>query len=204
MGFLLLGMILEAVGKDRLDRLAQRHIFNPLQMPDTSYCPSADITDRIPPTEFKTNLRTGLVHGEVHDENAAALGGIAPHAGLFATAEDLGRFLRAWLNNGILDGARVFPAKATQTFITRAHLVPNSTYALGWDTVSPGASTTGRHFSERSFGSLGFTGTSIWADPERNLGVILLTNRVHPTRDNDQIKQLRPEFHDAISEALRY
>lgn len=202
MGYLLIGLALEAVGKDRLDRLAKQCVFDPLGMDGAMYCPPPELRDRIAPTEVKTNLRTGLVHGEVHDENAAALGGVAAHAGVFARAQDLGRFLRAYLGEGMLDGRRVLPAEGVRLFTARAHLAPQSTRALGWDTVSPEGSTAGRYFSPRAFGALGFTGTSIWADPERDLGVVLLTNRVHPTRENGQIKQLRPEFHDAVSEGL--
>ncbi len=196
MGFLVLGVILETIGNNRLDHLAEELVFEPLQMNDTLYCPRPRLKHRIPPTENSTHLREGLVHGEVHDENAAAMGGIASHSGLFSTAGDLAKFLRAWL------GADIFPGQTIRQFTTRANIAPNSTWALGWDTVSPGRSSAGRHFSAQSFGSLGFTGTSLWADPIRDLGVILLTNRVHPTRENAQIKHLRPEFHDAISEAL--
>ncbi len=196
MGFLVLGKVLETIGEGRLDLLAKQRVFEPLEMRDTLYCPSPDLRHRIPPTEHSTNLRDGLVHGEVHDENAAAMGGIASHAGLFSTAGDLAKFLRAWL------GAGLFPGQGIRQFTTRVNIAPKSTWALGWDTVSPGVSSSGRHFSEQSFGALGFTGTSIWADPIRDLGVVLLTNRVHPTRENAQIKHLRPEFHDAISEAL--
>ena len=196
MGFLVLGKVLETIGEGRLDVLAKQRVFEPLAMRDTLYCPSPDLLHRIPPTERGTHLRDGLVHGEVHDENAAAMGGIASHAGLFSTARDLAKFLRAWL------GAGIFPERGIRQFTTRANIAPKSTWALGWDTVSPGISSSGRHFSERAFGSLGFTGTSVWADPIRDLGVVLLTNRVHPTRENAQIKHLRPEFHDAISEAL--
>jgi CubicO group peptidase (beta-lactamase class C family) len=202
MGFLLLGMALETIGGARLDRLAQQFIFDPLGMKDACYCPGEDMRPRILPTELKTNLRTGLVWGEVHDENAAAMGGIASHAGVFATANDLANFVRMWLCGGIFDGAVILSEEVAMMFTRRAHLVPNSTWALGWDTVSPGGSSSGRHFSDRSFGSLGFTGTSVWVDSERDLGVVLLTNRVHPTRDNLQIKDLRPAFHDAVSQAM--
>ena len=196
MGFLVLGKILETIGGHRLDRLVKQHVFEPLNMNDTCYCPPSHLKHRIAPTEDGTNLREHLVRGEVHDENAAAMGGIASHAGLFSTAHDLSKCLLAWL------GAGIFPKRGIRQFTTRANIAPNSTWALGWDTVSPGGSSSGHHFSEQSFGSLGFTGTSVWADPIRNLGVILLTNRVHPTRENTQIAHLRPEFHDAISEAL--
>ena len=196
LGFLTLGKILETIGGHRLDHLVKQHIFEPLKMNDTRYCPPPHLKHRIAPTENGSDLRDHLVHGEVHDENAAAMGGIASHAGLFSTAHDLAKCLRAWL------GAGIFPKRSIPQFTTRANLAPNSTWALGWDTVSPGKSSSGSHFSEQSFGSLGFTGTSVWADPIRDLGVILLTNRVHPTRENNQIAHLRPEFHDAISEAL--
>ena len=196
MGFLLLGIMLETISDNSLDRLVKQHILDPLQMNDTYYCPPANLKNRISPTEQNTNLRNSLVHGEVHDENAAAMGGIASHAGLFSTAPDLAKFLCAWLRDDI------FPPKAIHQFITRSNIVPQSTWALGWDTVSSQGSSTGHHFTKKSFGSLGFTGTSIWADPIRNIGVILLTNRVHPTRNNTQIKHLRPEFHDAISQAF--
>jgi CubicO group peptidase (beta-lactamase class C family) len=202
MGFLLLGMVLEAIGGERLDALAQKFVFDPLNMIDACYCPGVGLKPRILPTEKKTNLRNGLVWGEVHDENAAAMGGVASHAGVFATADDVARLLQMWLCGGVLDGKRMLSEGVVMAFTQRAHLAPNSTWALGWDTVSAGGSSTGRSFSERSFGSLGFTGTSIWADPERDLGVVLLTNRVHPTRDNWKIKDLRPEFHNAVSDAL--
>ena len=202
MGFLVLGMALEAIGGERLDVLAQEYVFDPLNMQDACYCPKASLKPRILPTEAKTNLRNELVWGEVHDENAAAMGGVASHAGVFATADDVARLLQMWLCGGVLDGKRMLSEAVVTLFTQRALLAPNSTWALGWDTVSVGGSSTGHSFSERSFGSLGFTGTSIWADPERDLGVVLLTNRVHPTRDNWQIKDLRPAFHNAVSEAL--
>ena len=196
LGFLTLGKILETIGGHRLDHLVRQHIFEPLEMNDTWYCPPPHLKHRIAPTEDGSDLRDHLVHGEVHDENTAAMGGIASHAGLFSTAHDLSKCLLAWL------GAGIFPKRSIPQFTTRANIAPNSTWALGWDTVSPGGSSSGRYFSEQSFGILGFTGTSVWGDPIRDLGVILLTNRVHPTRENNQIAHLRPEFHDAISEAL--
>lgn len=202
MGFLMLGLILEAIGGTRLDALAQEMIFDPLGLRDACYCPEEDLKDRILPTEVKTNLREGLVWGEVHDENAAAMGGVASHAGVFASALDLEPFVRMWLCGGRLDEKRFLSVETVDLFTTRAHLAPNSTWALGWDTVSLGGSSSGQYFSDRAFGSLGFTGTSLWIDPKRDLGVVLLTNRVHPTRDNWQIKDLRPAFHDAVSAAF--
>lgn len=202
MGFLLLGMALEAVGGAQLDRLAQDFVFDLLGMRDACYCPREGLKGRIVPTEKKTNLRSHLVWGEVHDENAAAMGGIASHAGVFAPAGDVAKLVQMWLCGGWFANQRVLSEAVVNLFIRRARLAPDSTWALGWDTVSAKGSSAGRYFSEQSFGSLGFTGTSIWADPTRDLAVILLTNRVHPTRDNWQIKTLRPAFHDAVLEAF--
>lgn len=202
LGYILLGRIAELAGDKPLDSLARQLVFEPMGMKETTYRPGAELLPRIPPTEQNERWRHRLIHGEVHDENAAAMGGVAPHAGLFAPADDLGRFLRAWLAEGELDGRGVFDREWVRRFTTRADIVPGSTRALGWDTVSPTGSMAGRHFSPRSFGHSGFTGTTLWADPERDLGVVLLTNRVHPTRENEGIRRLRPEFHDAVAEAL--
>lgn len=202
LGFLLLGALVEQASGERLERLAQRLIFDPVGMEETVYRPGADLLARIPPTEYDRAWRDRLVHGEVHDENAAEMGGVAPHAGLFGTADDLGRFLRLFLCEGRWEGRRIFSMARIRRFTSRAGIVPGSTRALGWDTVSDEGSSAGRFFLPRSYGHLGFTGTSMWADPERNLGVVLLTNRVHPTRENQGIRALRPAFHDAVSGAL--
>ncbi len=201
-GFILLGALLERVSGQRPDRLARQYVLDPLGMAGTTYRPGRKLHPRIPPTEYDADVRERLIHGEVHDENAWAMGGVAPHAGLFGHAEDLGRFLHPFLNGGRMGGRQVFPKDRVHAYTARANLVPGSTRSLGWDTVSGERSTTGTHFSPESFGSLGFTGTSIWADPKRDLGVVLLTNRIHPNRKNRGIRRLRPEFHDAISEAL--
>ena len=202
LGFILLGALLERVSGQRLGRLARQYVFDPLGMADTTYRPGRELHYRIPPTEYDTTVRGRLIHGEVHDENAWAMRGVAPHAGLFGTADDMRRFLQTFLNGGRMEGRRVFPKDKINAYTARANLVPGSTRALGWDTVSEEGSTTGMHFSPRSYGSLGFTGTSIWADPKRDIGVILLTNRIHPSRENMGIKRLRPEFHNAVAKAL--
>jgi CubicO group peptidase (beta-lactamase class C family) len=201
-GFLLLGGVLERVGRDSLDRLAQRLVLGPMGMDDTGYRPGCDLRERIPPTEWDREWRGRLVKGEVHDENAAAMGGVAPHAGLFGTAEDLGRSVRFYLCGGSLGDRNVLPEDGIRRYVSRACIVLESTRALGWDTVSEQGSSTGRHFSRHAYGHLGFTGTSVWADPERDLGVVLLTNRTYPTRDNQGIQRLRPEFHDAVAQAM--
>jgi CubicO group peptidase (beta-lactamase class C family) len=142
-----------------------------------------------------------LVHGEVHDENAFGLGGVAPHAGLFATARSLGAFAQMMLNGGAYGGRRLLNPGTIARFTRRANLVEGSSRALGWDTPSE-PSAAGALFSKSSYGHTGFTGTSLWIDPKRELFAILLTNRVHPTRENSRITELRPAFHDAVMQAI--
>ena len=202
LSFLLLGAAVERVGGAPLEELARRYVLGPVGMEETMYLPGSELLGRIPPTEFQAEQRRGLIHGQVHDGNAWAMGGVAPHAGLFGTAADLGRFLRVILNGGKHEGTRVFSEGAIRRFTSRAGLAPGSTRALGWDTVSKAGSSSGAHFSDRSFGHTGFTGTSVWVDPDRDVGVVLLANRVHPTRENEGIRKLRPEFHDAVMEAV--
>ena len=160
------------------------------------------LLDRVAPTEYDV-WRGRLPHGEVHDENAHALGGIAPHAGLFGTARDVAAFARAMLNGGAYGPVRIASAESVALFTRRAGLVPGSSRALGWDTPSE-PSSAGRYFSARSYGHTGFTGTSLWIDPDRELIVVLLTNRVHPSRENIAIRRLRPAIHDAVVLAIDY
>lgn len=202
MGFILLGAVIEHLEKRPLNEVFRDRIREPLRLHETVFCPGPSNRERIVPTENDLNWRGRLVHGEVHDENAAVMGGVAPHAGLFSTVRNVSRFVRLWLNEGRLDGKRYLPANVVRLFRSRAALVEGSTWGLGWDTVSASGSTSGQHFSPTSYGSLGFTGTSIWIDPERQIGVVLLTNRVHPTRENQGIRELRPQFHDAVMEAV--
>ncbi len=200
-GLLLLGEILERVSGSRLDVLAQDRIFGPLGMTDTGYRPAAELLPRIAPTEDNP-WRGHVVHGQVHDENTVVLGEVAAHAGLFSTTGDLATFLQMLLNGGAMRGERLLRADTIARFTRRAGLVPGSSRALGWDTPSGDRSSAGGFFSASSFGHTGFTGTSIWVDPERELFAVLLTNRVHPTRENDGIFRLRPSFHDAVARAL--
>jgi CubicO group peptidase (beta-lactamase class C family) len=138
-----------------------------------------------------------VLQGEVHDENAAALGGVAAHAGLFGTAAAVGNAARWWLRllQGQDDAATGMSARAATAFATRSS-VPGSSRALGWDTMLP-TSSCGTRMSARAVGHTGFTGTSLWIDPEQDLYFVLLTNRVHPTRHNDAIRPVRRQFHDA-------
>jgi beta-N-acetylhexosaminidase len=200
LGIILLGEILSRVAGQPLQEFVQERVFEPLGMTDTLYAPGPDLLPRIAPTEYDT-WRGCLVRGEVHDENAFALGGVAPHAGLFSTAGDLARFTQMLLNGGVLEHHRIVSRETVELFTSPAGN-GDSTRALGWDTKSPEKSSAGMFFSPRSFGHTGFTGTSIWVDPDRELFVILLTNRVYPTRDNQLIRKARPAVADAVVTAL--
>jgi CubicO group peptidase (beta-lactamase class C family) len=200
LGIILLGEILERAAGRPFETFVRKRLLDPLGMRDTLFRPPAGLRPRIAPTEVDP-WRGRLVHGEVHDENAFALGGVAPHAGLFATAADLARFAQMLLNGGILDGRRIVSRETVDLFTRRAG-IPGSDRALGWDTKSAEGSSAGTLFSPRSFGHTGFTGTSIWIDPERQLYVILLTNRVYPTRENNLIREARPAVADAVVRAL--
>jgi CubicO group peptidase (beta-lactamase class C family) len=212
LGIILLAEVLERVAGEPLEEVARRRIFEPLGMVHTQYLPPVALRPRIAPTEDDP-WRGRVLVGEVHDENAFALGGVAPHAGLFSTAGDVARFAQALLNGGELGGRRLVSPTTVERFTRRAG-VPGSTRALGWDTPTngedprssvpgePGYSSAGSLFSPGSFGHTGFTGTSMWMDPERELFVVLLTNRVHPTRENRRISRVRSRLADAVVRAL--
>ena len=200
LGLILLGEILERVAGESLDAFVRRRVFEPLGMRDTLFRPGSELIERIAPTE-NDPWRGRVVRGVVHDENAFALGGVAPHAGLFSTAGDLARFAQMMVNGGVFEHHRLF-SRATALSFTRKAGVPDSDRALGWDTKSPEGSSAGSLFSPNSYGHTGFTGTSIWIDPERELFVILLTNRVHPTRENKLIRRVRPAVADAVVRSL--
>ena len=201
LGVMMLGEILERVSGTDLNTFAKQRLLEPMKMRDTGYKPSDSMKSRIAPTEFDKDWRRRMVWGEVHDENAAGLGGIAPHAGLFGTAPDLARFAAMLLNGGVFENRR-YIAPDTLTLFTTRGTVPDSSRALGWDTPSE-KSSAGTLMSARAFGHTGFTGTSMWMDPETGVFVILLTNRVHPTRDNNQIREARPQIADAVMRGLR-
>jgi CubicO group peptidase (beta-lactamase class C family) len=212
LGIILLGDILERLGGMPFGELAHKRVLEPLAMKDARYRPPADLVERIAPTE-NDPWRGRVVRGEVHDENALALGGVAPHAGLFASAPDLAHLAQALLDGGTFGGRRIVSRATVELFTERAG-VPVSSRALGWDTPTdesglrsstpgqPGYSSAGSLFSARSFGHTGFTGTSMWMDPQRGLYVILLTNRVHPTRENNKIRDTRARVADAVVRAL--
>jgi CubicO group peptidase (beta-lactamase class C family) len=196
--FVLLGMVIERIAGVPLDRFLEERVFGPLGMRDTGFQPDSALKPRIAPTEVDT-MRGGLVHGFVHDENAWALGGVAGHAGLFSSARDLATFARLMLGGGSLGEVRLLRPTTIARWTARQSGA--SSRALGWDTPAPGSSA-GRFFSPRSFGHTGFTGTSIWLDPERGVFVILLTNRVNPTRQNQRHSALRRAVADAVMESI--
>jgi CubicO group peptidase (beta-lactamase class C family) len=200
LGMILLGEVLERAAGQPFESFVRQRVLVPLGMRHTGFRPAPALRRRIAPTEIDP-WRGRLLQGEVHDENAYALGGAAPHAGLFGTAGDLARLARLLLAGGVLDGRRIVSRETVERFTRRAG-IPDSDRALGWDTKSATGSSAGSLFSSHSFGHTGFTGTSIWIDPDRGLAVILLTNRVHPTRDNDLIREARPAVADAVVRAI--
>ncbi len=197
-GFIILGVALERLAEESLDRFCQREIFGPLGMVNTTFNPPAEIRSAIPPTADDKTFRRRIIQGEVQDENACVLAGVAGHAGLFATAEDLARFAHAILSGG----TPILRSETIALFTKREAAPAGSSRALGWDTPST-PSQSGNYLSPSSFGQLGYTGTSLWIDPERQLSITLLTNRTWPDSANQAIKQVRPRFHDAVVESLR-
>lgn len=208
LGFILLTEVLEKVAGARLDVFCEKHVFNNLGLQNTFYAPLGAETPRhgrpaeaFAATEFNPWLNRYLV-GEVHDDNTHAMGGVSGHAGLFSTSSDVFSFAQQYLR--IFHGERslIHSPELLREFWRRRVFPNGSMRAYGWDVPTPDASSSGRHFSDLSFGHLGFTGTSIWIDVAREVVVILLSNRVHPTRDNEKIKTLRPQVHDLIMEKL--
>lgn len=196
-GFIIFGVALERLADEPLDRFSQREIFAPLAMTHTTFNPPAELRSQIPPTVDDRTFRHRIIQGEVYDENASVLGGVAAHAGLFSTATDLARFAQAMLNGG----PPILRPETVVLFTRRESAPPATSRALGWDTPST-PSQSGRYLSSHSYGHLGYTGTSLWIDPTRQLSIALLTNRTWPDCSNQAIKQVRPKFHDAIIEAL--
>ncbi|HEV2749481.1 MAG TPA: serine hydrolase domain-containing protein [Gemmatimonadales bacterium] len=188
---------------ESFDRFLAERVFRPLGMPATRFLPPPAWRDRIAPTEHDTLFRHRWLRGEVHDESAARLGGVSGNAGLFSNALDLTRLAAMLLNGGAWDSLQLIRAETVAEFTTRQNIPPGSTRALGWDTpADSGYSSAGAELSRRSFGHTGFTGTSMWMDPDRDLFVILLTNRVHPTRANTAILRVRARVADLVAEAL--
>jgi len=197
-GFILLGEVLSRKTDLPLDLFAQQEMFTPLGMMHTRFNPPPEWNAQIPPTEDDRTFRKRIVQGEVNDENAYVMGGVAGHAGVFAPATDVARFAECMLRGGV----PLFQPATVKLFTRREETPAGTSRALGWDTPSLLESSSGTLFSLASFGHLGFTGTSLWIDPGRRLSVTLLTNRTWPNRSSQAIRQVRPLVHDAIVEAL--
>ena len=207
MGFIILGEIIEIICGKGLDKYCEEKIFNPLSLSATFY---NNLFEQSSALKQKNRLfastencpwRKKVLEGEVHDDNAYAMGGIAGHTGVFSTGIDLHRFTTEILKCYSGEGGFI-PQRIVREFLMRQDIVRGSSWALGWDTPSPDISTSGHYFSKKSAGHLGYTGTSIWIDLEREIEIILLTNRVHPTRENRSIAKFRPEIHDLVMKEI--
>ncbi|NQU14506.1 MAG: serine hydrolase [Desulfobacteraceae bacterium] len=205
LGFMILEWIIEETAGVPMNLFLDRHFYNPLSLERTFIC------DTTVPGRFKANQfaatedcpwREEVIQGVVHDENAYALGGHSGHAGLFGTCEEVYVLVSLLMNHFYGRQGYYLRPETVRTFFTRQRLVKDGTWALGWDTPSPKNSSSGRYFSENSVGHLGFTGTSVWLDLDRDVTVIFLTNRVHPKRNNEKIRAFRPILHDTIMENL--
>jgi serine-type D-Ala-D-Ala carboxypeptidase len=194
-GGILMGEIVRAVSGERIDEYFSRHIAVPLKLHDSMFLPPASLLPRIAPTEVDP-WRQRHLRGEVHDENASILGGVSGHAGLFSSARDLARIAQLYLNHGELGGVRIWKPETIVQFGT----VQDSTFsnrALGWETPT-GTNSAGHLMKRPAFGHTGFTGTSIWIDPAHDLFIVLLTNRVNPTRANTKITAVRQALADSV------
>jgi len=207
LGFMLLEWIIERASGRDFSSFLNAALYRPLGLQSLHL----DAVDRVPayPQDLYAATedcpwRKEIMQGHVHDENAYALGGHSGHAGLFGTASDVLALATMVLNAYHGDGTAPIARETARSFLSRQGLVPNSTWALGWDTPSLKGSSSGNLFSSSSVGHTGFTGTSIWIDLERRVAVVFLTNRVHPTRSNQTIKGFRPELHNLIMRELGY
>lgn len=203
-GFILLGKALEVLTRESLASWVRREVFQPLDLRSTGYNPPLDKRQLIPPTEEDTTLRERRIQGEVQDENAWRLKGVAGHAGLFSNVPDLLRFAGEILRAGVSEADRATPLLFSKEIVeefAERQLPEGSARALGWDTPSKNSSS-GHHFSPHSIGHLGYSGCSLWIDLDAAVAVVLLTNRTWPDRKSQLIREVRPAFHDAVRDAL--
>jgi CubicO group peptidase (beta-lactamase class C family) len=203
-GFIVLGNLVEKIGGMPVDQFAKKHVFEPLKMTDTGYRPAGELLKRVAPTG-KRDGKTIL--GEVHDPRAYQMGGVAGHAGLFGTADDLARYCRMLLRGGELDGVRVLKPETVKAF-TEPHAVPGGkdgrpwARSFGWDVDTSYSAPRGARFPRgEEFGHTGFTGTSVWVNPATRTAVIILTNRVHPD-DKGNVTELRRQVATIVAEAV--
>ena len=213
---ILLGVIVEKVSGSYLDEYCRQNIFDNLGMKNTLFVPDGNTMQNVLPTENDTYWRFRQLQGEVHDEAAAVMGGVSGNAGLFSNSKELYKFMQMMLNEGNylnpysrgLKDEKMFNSETVKLFTKKfSDLHYNNTRALGWDTKPDGSESKyripcGELISENSFGHTGYTGTSVWCDKDRKIIIIFLTNRVYPTRDNNGIREIRPEVHNKVIEAL--
>lgn len=203
-GAYMAGRIVEKVSGETLDAYVHNHVFEPAAMHETMYKPPASLLSRIAPTEVDPR-RGGLVRGKVHDERAYYLGGVSAHAGIFSSTHDLARFAQMYLNDGVIDETRILPAAEIKQFTTYVDSA-FSNRGIGWQKpdlpgmkfTTPSAAWAGQYMSHQAFGHTGFTGTSIGIDPPNDVFIILLSNRVNPTRANNKITAVRRQLADAV------
>jgi CubicO group peptidase (beta-lactamase class C family) len=202
LGLIILGKVVERVTVQTLDRYLAEHVFHPAGMMETMYNPPVALRSRIAPTEIDS-WRGRHLRGEVHDENAFALGGVAGHAGLFSSAEDLARFARLYLNRGMLDGRRILDSVNVERFTTWQDSARHNR-ALGWMKPRTPGWFGGTLMSSRAYGHTGFTGTSLYIDPDHDVFVILLSNRVNPTRMNAKVGRVRHRLADGVMSVVLF
>ena len=203
LGMILLMDISEKLTGRSFSSLVQSWIFNPIGMTNSYFNPPDKIVHRIPPTEIDKSYRNKIVQGIVHDENAFLMGGVSGHAGVFSNSYDIAKYAQSIINFGIYNGSRVFSRHSIKKVTKKQNMPYGSDYALGWDTPSlRGDSSAGDLFSEDSYGHLGFTGTSLWVDPNKKIIIILLTNRTYPTREKLGMYKLRRDLHNEIMNTI--
>ena len=207
LGMILLLDIIEKITNSSLDKLADKYIYKPMGMNNTTFNPISYGISNIAPTENDDYFRKQLLVGIVHDENAFILNGVSGHAGLFSNASDIATFCKMLIDEGYYLGTRYFKSDLINKFTKRQNIVLGSDRALIWDTPSKNRrSSAGDYFSNLSYGHLGFTGTSVWSDPEDDIIIVLLTNRVYPTRNKTNIKNkmyfFRRNFHNQVMEEI--
>lgn len=201
--FILLGQIVERISGKMLDEFVIENFYTPLNLKSTLYNPVTIDKNQIVPTEIDSVWRKRLIQGSVHDETAQLMGGVSGHAGLFTSIQDIMKLSGLIVNGGVFDKKRFLKKETIDLFSKSQKLKGNR--GLGWDIRSPkGYKSCGNYFSPASFGHTGFTGTSVWIDPEKKVAIVLLTNRVYPTRENRKISEFRPKLHDSIMKALGY
>ena len=200
LGMIVLGKVINKASNQTLDEFCKEEFFTPLKMHNTFFNPPDLVLHRIAPTEIDNYWRMKLIKGKVHDENSSLLGGVSGHAGLFSTAQDIAKLLELIINKGKINDKQLIKSETVELFTLKK--IDKNDRLLGWDVKSETGSSAGNKLSKNSFGHTGFTGTSIWVDPVRNLFVVFLTNRVYPSRENKKILHVRPELHDAVIDAI--